>query len=160
MNYEIVQLDEFSGTRATVYSLLPEGEEGTVFDVFVKECIANFKSEIEDIVNTLEIIGKKRGAQENLFKLYEGNYGDGVVALFDEPERNLRLYAVRLGSMILILGGGGYKSKDIKALQEDPKLNSEQKIMTQLSKELTKRIIDKDIWYSSDGMELLGNLNF
>lgn len=160
MNYEIIPLDEFSGTKATVYSILPEGSKSTLFDDFVANNHTAFKSEIEDIVNTLEIIGYKKGAQENLFKLYEGKLADGVVALYDEPDRNLRLYAIRYGATILIVGSGGFKSKNIKALQEDPILKKEQKILTTISKQITKRIVEKEIWFSTDEKELLGNLIF
>ncbi len=35
---------------------------------------------------------------------------------------NLRLYCIRLGSAVVILGGGGHKPKTIRTLQDDTKL--------------------------------------
>ncbi len=160
MNYEIVQLDEFTSKKATIYSVLLEGEEQPLLYQFIETYYDDYKNEIEDIANTLEIIGHKRGAQENLFKLHEGKLGDGVVALFDEPERNLRLYAIRNGNSVLIIGGGGVKPKNIKAWQEDIILKAEAEKIIKISKEITQRIKDREIWYSEDGMELLGNLTF
>ena len=158
MTYELEQLEELSGNKATIYSLLPVGSSETLFDNFVSEYYENYPLEIEDIVNTIEIIGFQKGAREHLFKINEGKPGDGVVALFDEPDRNLRLYALRLGNSIVILGGGGFKSKEIRALQEDPKLSREQELMTALSAIITQRIISKEMWYSSYGKYLEGNL--
>jgi hypothetical protein len=160
VNYEIVQLDEFIGTKATVYSILPDGENETLFDIFVKQHHINFKTEIEDILNTLELVTTKIGARENLFKQNEGKPGDGVVALFDEPERNLRLYAIRYGSTILVLGGGGNKTKETRAWQDNPKLNDEAELIIQISNEIFQRIKEREIQFTTDGMELVGNLKF
>ncbi len=160
MNYEIVQLDEFIGTKATVYSVLPDGENETLFDIFVKEHYETYTKEIEDILNTLEIITTKIGARENLFKPNEGKPGDGVVALFDEPERNLRLFAIRYGSTILILGGGGIKTKETRTWQDSPKLKDEAEMIIQISKEIFQRIKEKELQFTTDGMELVGNLKF
>ena len=52
----------------------------------------------------------------------EGIPGDGVCALFDLPNSNLRLYCIRYGNSIIILGGGGQKPKTISAFQENEKL--------------------------------------
>ena len=88
MNYEIVQLEEFIGTKATIYSILPQGENETLFDIFVSSHYKDYFIEIEDILHTLEMIAKKIGARENLFKPDEGKPGDGLVALFDNPGKN------------------------------------------------------------------------
>ena len=67
MNYEIVQLEEFIGPKATIYSILPKGESETLFDIFVKADYTDYSIEIEDILNTIELITIKFGARENLF---------------------------------------------------------------------------------------------
>ena len=37
MNYEIVEMEPFSGSETTVYSIIPEGENVTLFEKFVDE---------------------------------------------------------------------------------------------------------------------------
>lgn len=160
MNYEIIQLDEFSGSKATIYSALPVGEELTLFDRFVEEYIKDFQVEILSIADLLEDMGCKYGVRENLIKTKEYKPGDGIVAIYDNPDKNLRLYGIRYGSAILVLGSGGIKSKDIMAWQEDPKLTKEVEIVKQISEDISQRIMDKEIKFSADGLELLGNLNF
>jgi hypothetical protein len=36
VNYEIVEIEQFSGSEAKVYSIIPEGEEITLYDKFLK----------------------------------------------------------------------------------------------------------------------------
>ena len=43
MNYEIVELVDFSGREASVYSLIPLGEEETLLERFVGEYEADFR---------------------------------------------------------------------------------------------------------------------
>jgi putative component of toxin-antitoxin plasmid stabilization module len=160
VNYEIIQLDELSGSKASIYSVLPEGEDLTLFDLFVEEYKAAFYSEVLSITNLLEDIGNKLGIREQLIKMDEGKLGDGVVALYDNPDKNLRLYGIRYGSAILVLGSGGEKSKAIRAWQEDKKLTKEAEFIIQISKDIYQRIQDKEIEFSDDYTELTGNLNF
>ncbi len=159
MNYEIVELEEFSGDEAAVYSVILEGEEDTLFDKFLDENLSTYPGEIKSIVQRIELMGKKFGAREQFFKLDEGKPGDGVCALYDDPDKNLRLYCIRYGKLAIILGGGGLKPKDIRAWQEDPKLSQETNYMINISKDISIRIKDGDLSWASDGKTLTGNLN-
>ncbi len=158
MNYEIIELEEYENTKATIYSVLEEGEELTLFDKFIEEYENIYPNEILSILDLIEDISILYGVKENLVKINEGKFGDGVVALFDSPNKKLRLYGIQYGTTILILGGGGTKSKDIKAYQEDPKLDKEAKIMKKIIKEVTQKIIDKEIELINN--KFVGNLNF
>jgi hypothetical protein len=120
--------------------------------------IISFKSEIENILKRLEIIGKKTGARDHYFKLYEGKLADGVCALYDFPDKKLRLYCIRFGTQLLILGGGGQKK--VKKLQDDEKLKKESYLLRRLSEELTKRIKDRDIRFSNEGKDFEGDTDF
>lgn len=122
MKYKIVELDEFTGSEATIYSIIINNDKETLFEKFVKENLILFKDEIINIFNRLETIGNNTGAREIFFKTKEGYPGDGVEALYDIPDKKLRLYCIRYGLQIIILGGGGEKPENIKALQEDEKL--------------------------------------
>lgn len=160
MNYDIIEIDEFSGKGATVYSILLEGDDETLFDHFVDENKQNHFEEVKTIVNRLEIIGKKTGAREHFFKQAEGLPGDGVCALYDDPESKLRLYCIRYGSVAILLGGGGHKPADIRAWQESEKLTKEAKLIIQVSKDIMQRLKDGDAKWSNDGIRLIGNLTF
>jgi putative component of toxin-antitoxin plasmid stabilization module len=163
VNYEIVELEDLSGFKTGIYSVLIEdvdGNETTLLDRFVNENIKDYGNEVEFILDRLSVMGKKVGARIDFFKEGEGHLGDGVCALYDEPSTNLRLYCIRYGNVAIILGGGGPKSKSIRAYQKDDKLRKEADLIKQISKDITQRIREKEIWWSADGKSLLGNLTF
>ncbi|MHC1705756.1 MAG: hypothetical protein AB9846_17780 [Tenuifilaceae bacterium] len=160
MNYKIVKLDNLSGEYASIYSIFDTDEEKTLFEIFIKENKSLFLSELNDIIIRLKVIGSKTGAREHFFKLNEGEPGDGVCALYDIPESNLRLYCIRYGTLLVILGGGGYKPKSIRKLQQDPKLKDENYFLRGLSAKITKRIQEGEIKFTNDHKDLEGNLEF
>ena len=114
-------MEQLSGRQASIYSLYMEEEQQTLLDRFIKENKNSFISELKDIVSRLNTMANKEGAREQYFKIKEGKPGDLVCALHDRPKSNLRLYCIRFGSSLIILGGGGHKPKTIRALQDDPK---------------------------------------
>jgi hypothetical protein len=160
VNYEIVELEEFTGSRATVYSVILEGDDLTLFDHFVEENKTDYKTEVRSIANRLQEIGHRTGAREKFFKTKEGLPGDGVCALYDDPDSKLRLYCIRYGNVAIVLGGGGPKTPGIVAWQDDQKLTQEAETMIKVSNDIMQRLKDGDLQWSSDGSQLLGNLNF
>jgi len=158
MNYEIVELADFSGKKATIYTVIIDNDELSLFDYFLNEHLNGYKEELKNIISRLEVIGHETGAREQFFKLHEGKPGDGVVALFDEPGRFLRLYCIRYGSCVIILGGGG--AKYTRTWQEDPKLSMEVETLIEISKDILARIKDGEIKWSVDGIHLTGDLKF
>jgi hypothetical protein len=110
MKFEIVELDEFSGRKASIYSIWIDNIEKTLFDQFVEENENSYMNELGSITDRLELIGNLTGAKEQFFKLNEGTLGDGICALYDSPDKKLRLYCIRNGSTCIILGGGGMKT--------------------------------------------------
>ncbi len=160
MEYEIVKLSLLSGTQCTVYSIIPERGGLTLYDVFINENIADFREEVRDINNRLKLIGTKHGARHSYFKHFEGRYGDGVCALYDLPEKNLRLYCIRYGSDVIILGGGGLKTKETMAWQDDTKLTEEATRMIEYAKDIARRMDSGEIYMSRDKPELEGNFYF
>lgn len=160
MNYTIVELEQLSGSKTTIYSVMMQGEETTLFDQFIRDNLITNRDEIRFILNRLQEIGHTTGARDIYFKHNEGKPGDGVCALYDEPERDLRLFCIRYGSVAIILGGGGLKGEGIAAWQEDEKLTLEASHMIAISKAIIARIRDKELGWSVDGRQLTGNLNF
>lgn len=160
MKYKIVKLNKLSGNKASIYSVYLEDEEKTLFERFLEENKISFKSEIMDLVSRLSTIGRKTGACEHFFKNNEGIPGDGVCALYDKPNSNLRLYCIRYGTQIIILGGGGHKPKTMREFQKSDKLTEENYFLRDLSKTIKQRMDDDEIEFSSDFMEFEGDLTF
>jgi hypothetical protein len=126
----------------------------------VTENLKAHQTEVLDIVSRLRTIGYRTGARDHFFKDWEGKPGDGVCALYDHPDKHLRLYCIRFGMSVLVVGGGGFKPKSMKALQEDPTLTRENNYMKKVSIEIAKKIREKEVIWSSDENELLGDFNF
>jgi len=160
MKFALIKLNKLSGNGASIYAIKFEGEAETSLDKFIIENSASFKSETNDIVQRLRSIGHKTGARAQFFKENEGEPGDGVCALYDDPDSHLRLYCIRYGTQILVVGGGGHKPKTIRTLQEDKKLTEENYFLRWLTSQITQRIKDKEIQYTNDHFDFDGDLEF
>jgi hypothetical protein len=157
VNFKLVRLG-ISGKKASFYSILPSGSNETLFETFIKENQNGFKDELLDIVSRIRSMSNETGAREQYFKPNEGKPGDGVCALYDNPDKHLRLYCIRYGTCVVILGGGGHKAAGMRTLQESDKLTFENDILRTVSKKITERIKEKDIrWVGED---LDGDFNF
>lgn len=160
MKFKIVKINNLSGNKAGVYSVVLNGDEETLLNKFVRENKISFKSETKDILKRLYSIGHTTGSRNQFFKEWEGKPSDGVCALYDNPDSNLRLYCICYGTQLIIVGSGGYKPKTIRALQEDAKLTEENSIIKEISQQITQRIKDKDIRFTPDYMQFTGDLSF
>jgi hypothetical protein len=160
MKYKLVKLRNLSGNKASIYSIVQNDETESFLEKFVKENQISFIDETKNILMRLKSIGHKTGARGTFFKSFEGYPGDGVCALYDEPESNLRLYCILYGTQLVVVGNGGPKPKEIRAFQEDDKLTDENYFLRWLSGEITNRIKDKEISYTNDYLDFTGNLEF
>jgi hypothetical protein len=160
MRIQLVKLDQFSGEQASVYSIIYDEDDITLFEKFIIENKNSFLSELKNISIRLRTIGTKTGARETFFKPNEGKPGDLVCALYDEPKSKLRLYCIRYGTTLIIIGGGGPKLKSIRSLQEDSKLMEENQIMRTISELILKKIKDKSLSFSEDYYDFEGDLDF
>lgn len=156
-------MEPFSGSEAKVYSIIPEGEEETLFNKFVDENVVAYKDEVKDILKRLMQIGHTTGARESFFK-HEGDkeflrkFGNYVWALYDDNEKKLRLYCIRFANVAIILGGGGYKDKSVRKWQDDKKLSEEVRKVMAYAESILKQLDDGDLYWSADRTELEGNL--
>lgn len=160
MKYELQKITRLSGHRASIYSVLVVEDKETLLDKFIKENSKNYPSEVKDILQRMRTIGQKTGAREIFFKPGEGKGGDGICALYDNPDKKLRLYCIRNGNVNVILGGGGEKPRTMRSFQESPKLTNENYFLRAVSQLIYQRIKEKDIRYSQNGMDLEGELTF
>jgi hypothetical protein len=158
MHIRLVKLKQLSGNKSSIYSIYIFSEQKTSFDIFLIENKSLFLDELNTILERLNTIGHKTGAREQFFKIGEGKPGDGVCALYDDPNKKLRLYCIRYGNLLVIVGGGGQKK--VKTLQEDKKLKAENYFLRKLSGLIKKRMDDGEINFSDDYMDFEGNLEF
>jgi len=163
VNYEIVELQLFSGNAAKIYSILPEGETTTLFEQFVIEHKKAYSAEIKEILARLRIIGHTTGARESFFK-NEGNrafvnkHGHCICALYDDEAKNLRLYCIRFSNIAIILGGGGHKPKSAIKWQDDERLTEEVERIKSYAIEIFEQLKAGELKWSKDGTTLEGNL--
>ena len=155
MGFKIVELDDFSGNKAKIYSVIEDGSENSFYDDFVVEHLT-FRKELRFLSERLKQIGQKHGAADQFFDRPEGSAGEDIFALYDEPGAVLRLYCIRLGKIAIILGGGGVKQTD--KWQEDSKLTIEMERMKMVVKCLDERLSNGEIRWKDDTLE--GNLYF
>ena len=161
MKFELKEIKQLTGKRCKIYSVQMEGDENTLFEQFLAKNETKFPDEVQDIFDNITIIGRRAGATDAYFRpKKEGKLGDGVEALFDFPRANLRLYAIRYGTVLLVLGGGGHKSKTIRAFQEDPKLIKENYLLRQIAATLYEAIRDKDLRWNRQGDNFEGQMFF
>jgi len=158
MKCEIVKVENLSGKKASVYSVYMFEDDKTLFERFIELNFSSFKSEVSNLVSRIRTMGHKTGIQDHFFKPDEGKPGDEIWAFYDVPNSKLRLYVIYFNRHLIILGGGG--PKKVRALQDDNRLKSENYILRSLSREINKRIRDKDIIYINDGQDFEGNLIF
>jgi hypothetical protein len=83
-------------------------------------------------------------------------WDDLVCALYDIPDKHLRLYCIRLDDHILIVGNGG--PKDVRAWQDDAKLRREVTEMIHYSKIIRTKLNDGSLKISADGLKFEGDL--
>jgi hypothetical protein len=159
MRIQLVKINQLSGKQASIYSVIYNDDQITLFDIFLNENLISFKSELSTILLRLKVIGKKTGARETFFKIEEGDLGDGVCALYDDPKKNLRLYCIRYGASLIIIGSGGPKAKTIRALQQDSKLKKENLIMREISKLIKEKMEDKTISFTDDYYDFKGTFD-
>lgn len=152
---ELVELEEFDPAMGHIYSVAVDDSDKTLFDLFLEENDADYRLELAEIITKLKTMSSKTGFTNNYFKLNEGTLGDGVCAITDLKGK-LRLYCIRFGNILLVLGGGGPKSKLIRALQEDPKLLMENNNVRIISAAMAKAIREKELRIEEDG-SLYGN---
>jgi hypothetical protein len=161
MKFKLIEIPYLSGRRCKFYSIQVDGDNKTLFERFTEENGEDFNEEVLNILKNLRNISSYHGARDYYFRpKKEGKLGDGVEALFDEPKANLRVYCIKYGQVLLVLGGGGHKPKSIRTFQEDIKLTKENYLMRQIADILYKAIRDKDLRWNRQGDDFEGQFYF
>ncbi|MBK7408683.1 MAG: hypothetical protein IPJ40_11815 [Saprospirales bacterium] len=158
MKYKIIKDINLSGRKYSIYSIFVEEYGRTLFEKFVEDNFPNYPDDIQTILDRLEVIAHEVGARKSFFKEYEGKPGDLVCALYDTPGRRFRLYCIRYGTMLIVLGSGGLKN--VSTWQEDPNIREAAEWMIKVSGDIYQRQKDKEIWFANDDMDMEGDLKF
>ncbi|SKA43075.1 hypothetical protein SAMN04488128_10698 [Chitinophaga eiseniae] len=154
MNYEIIEMQQFSGKRAGIYSVMIADDNLTLFEHFVKAHVRDYALEVRSITQYLSYIGNRYGMQSRFFKVDRGMPQDGVCVLFDHPEKKLRLYCYRVGTAALIIGGG---------MPRPGRRGGEgvpEKMLASISQDIRRKIRAGDIYWSAQEARLCGDLVF
>lgn len=149
-------MEELSGSKAHIYSVTPEGAETTLLEQFFEEN-QNYQEELEEVLNRIIVMGKDTGCRRSYFRHDEGKPGDGVAAL---RVGHLRLYCLYFDNTAVFFGSGGYKPPEIRAYQEDPRLNAKAEQMIEIANRINKAIMDKDIVIEEDGTLTINNWEY
>ncbi len=158
MKFKLEKINNLSGTKTSIYSVFVNDEDKNLFEQFLEENNELYHEEIIEILTRIKSISNREGAREHFFKKAEGKLGDGIEALYDESNRKLRLYCIRYGSVLLILGGGGIKN--VRALQDDPKLKRENYLLRDISKFLSQAMKDGDLKWNNDFTDFTSDFTF
>lgn len=142
-----MEMEEYSGQAAHIYSVMLSGSERTLLEDFIEEN-EHYKEELNSIITRLLEMGANYGCRRQFFKEHEGAAGDGVCALWSG---RLRLYCLYFDKTAVFFGSGGYKPYEAKAYQQDPNLYSKAKQMRKIAKIINEAIKSKDIKINEDG---------
>ena len=148
MKFDIIDIEEFSGPKARIYSIMYACDDRTLVDHFFDENTEEHRGELEEIALKLRVMGSDYGCRAHYFKENEGVPADGVAAL---RCRQMRLYCLRYDNTCVFIGSGGYKPPGIKAYQEDPFLASKAEEMKKIAACINKAIKEKDLRVRDDG---------
>jgi hypothetical protein len=148
MKFDIVEMEQFSGSEAHIYSIQLEGEKMTLLEQFFNESRSEHASELKEMAANLIKMGEQYGCRREFFKENEGKLGDGVrVYRF----RQMRLYCLYYDRTAIFLGSGGYKPPEAHSYQEVPELNLKAKQMIDLAAIINKMIREKELVLNEDG---------
>ena len=88
MKCRLKKIPHLSGNKASVYSVIIDQCQDTLFEVFLKENAELHMNELTNILLRIKTMGQKVGIIDDFLKIHEGRYGDGVCALYDVPNSN------------------------------------------------------------------------
>jgi hypothetical protein len=133
VKFRLIEMD-ISGDKTKIYSPELIGETKTLYERFVEENVDNHEKEVLNLDTRLEIIGHETGLFEESFDSKAGKFGENLCTLKDKPKRKLRLFFIEyLLKNAMIVGGGGEKPASARATQDIPKLDSENRLLGEIS---------------------------
>jgi hypothetical protein len=139
------------GKRGVLMTLREENSLQSETDSFFADVMQSHPEEATLLALKLEKMARHNGFQDQFFKMGEGSRMDNVCAL---SEGKLRLYCLRYGNILLIMGGGGVKTT--RTYEDDASLHSKVKTLQKMSKALDRMIRDGEVKLMEYGMSFDG----
>ena len=148
MLFEIVEMKQFTGAKAHVYSVILEGEETPLLDQFFEENKA-YPKDLKKVTKRITVMANETGFRRHLIKEGEGAWGDGVFAL--DFTGQLRLYGIYFHDAVVLFGSGGFKPPGAISYEDHPPLHAKAEQVKAIAKEIYRMIINKELKVNDDG---------
>lgn len=149
MDFDFQEIEELSGAKARVYSVVLEGEEDSLLEQFINENAHQYPKEVQKIFGKIRTMAENTGCKRTFFKEGEGVWADGVVAL--NHTGCLRLYGIYFNDTVILFGSGGYKPPHVRAYQDYSPLNAKAEQMKEIAQTIMKRIRSGELRVEEDG---------
>ncbi len=154
MEFEIVEIEELSGYRTHVYSVMIGDDGYTLLDKFFDENSEN-EEELNDILERLTAMKNKTGFRREFFTHHEGVPGEGIAVL---KSGEMRLYCIYFDKTVIIFGDGGMKK--VRTWQEDAELSEKVGLLRRISQKINAEIREKNIVIQDNGIIKLNRKTF
>jgi hypothetical protein len=151
----IIPFEEYE--KVTFYSFIIDENENCEMINFMQELMNNgFTKDAEIIASMIAKIGQN-GTLERYFR-YAGKKSDHIYELPEHHIKNAkcRLYCLRFGEVIVVLGNGGLKTT--RTYQQDENLNNCVETLKQIDQQIS--FLLKKNQLSIEGKSLTGKLKF
>lgn len=80
MKLEIREIENLTGAKARVYSVILDGEENTLLEQFFDENV-KYTHDLKKVLYKIYVMAQNTGCRKSYFKEGEGAWADGMVAL-------------------------------------------------------------------------------
>ena len=157
MKIKLVKINNISGGLTSFYSVCYEPSEVTIFDEFCSQYRNTYGSQIREINTRLLDMGTNMGANQFFFKPKRIKKGDNVCILKEPHLTEMRLFCIKYGEKLVVLGGGGPKLKKIDSLASKNLLKKEQEKMSQISRLIDMKIQSGELEFSLNNMDFIGD---
>lgn len=147
-DFKIVEMEDLSGGKAKIYSVILDGEETTLLEQFFEENKSR-KRDMRKILDKIRTMANFTGCKIGFFKEGEGKLGDGMVAL--KGTGLLRLYGIRFHDAVVLFGSGGIKLPKYRTWEDSPELSPKGFQMEEIAAKINKRINNREIQVLPDG---------
>ncbi len=151
--FEIIEIEDFTGNQAHIYSVMLTGEDCTLLEQFFNDN-QQYSEELNTIAERLTVMGNNTGCRREFFRHYEGDLGDGVAVL---KQGAIRLYCLYFDKTAVFFGSGGFKPPEVHAYQEVPELNAKVKQVKEIARVINNAIKNKKITVNEDGSLTINN---
>lgn len=125
------------GKKAKIYSIQYDGEDNHEFHKFLTNQEVLNHPDFEPLRKKIKELYDKRGLLLQYFRPEDELFTHSEICRIDYGVGRLRLYCIRWNDNLLILGGGGVKSSDIRFWQESPELSNEARKIADVYHRLT-----------------------